>query len=209
MILGGEDRLNAQAGDLANVEVLDVLRDLREMRGRGFSMTGLTAEQRLRLLEVSRFESRVMAYIEGTAPLELQTNLDAARRYTSALTARGMTPLEAAQLTNYQPIAEVDLHTVCRCHFVLSMRHAWTFTHTCCTFHRLCQTLPSGSAERSRLRSSRSWGGLLPRPRLRTTRERRRHSPACKGTRRGTDCFFFPHSSSSSISPTHQQSPQG
>lgn len=123
MFLGGEDRLNAQAGDLANVEVLDVLRDLREMRGRGFSMTGLTAEQRLRLLEVSRFESRVMAYIEGTAPLELQTNLDAARRYTSALTARGMTPLEAAQLTNYQPIAEVDLHTVCRCHFVLFMRH--------------------------------------------------------------------------------------
>ena len=109
----GWNRLNANAGDLTNVEVLETLRYLRDMRGRGFSMTGTTTEERARLLEVSRFEGRVMTYIHNTAPEGLQGNMDAAKTYLTVLTSRGITPAEAVQLTNFQPIAEVDLHTVC------------------------------------------------------------------------------------------------
>ena len=107
-------RINAQAGELTNVEVLVVLREAQALRGGGsYTTAGRTAEERARLLEAGRFEKRVADYVRATAPLELQDNPAAAAQYVSWLLDHGMTPLEAVQLANNQPLAEVDLHTVC------------------------------------------------------------------------------------------------
>ena len=90
-----------------------MLGEAQAMRGGGgYSTAGRTTEERARLIEVGRFEKRVMDYVRSTAPRELQESHDAAAEYVAWLLGHGLSPLEAVQLTNYQPVAEVDLHTV-------------------------------------------------------------------------------------------------
>lgn len=100
---------------MTNVEVLAVLRESQALRGGGsYTTAGRTAEERARLLEAGRFEKRVADYVRATAPRELQDNPEAAAQYVAWLLDHGMSPLEAVQLANHQPLAEVDLHTVCK-----------------------------------------------------------------------------------------------